>query len=112
MTPGPWEILIIVLVVVLLFGAKKLPDAARSIGRSMRIFKSEVKEMGNDDQAQAQQGQIAPPQPQQEFWDEPQNQPNPNYEPRQQPMPGYQQPQQGQPYPGQPGPQNTQHPNQ
>jgi len=91
MTPGPWEILIIVLVVVLLFGAKKLPDAARSIGRSMRIFKSEVKEMGNDDQPQAQQGQIAPPQqpqqqpaPQQDFWEQPQNQPNPNYDPRQQ----------------------------
>ena len=83
MTPGPWEILIIVLVVVLLFGAKKLPDAARSIGRSMRIFKSEVKEMGNDDQPQAQQpqGQIAPPQPSQDFWEQPQNQPNPNYDP-------------------------------
>jgi len=109
---GATELIIIAVVLVLLFGAKKLPDAARSIGRSMRIFKSEVKEMGNDDQPQAQQpqqGQIAPPQPQQDFWDQPQNQPNPSYEPRQQPMPGYQQPQQGQPYPGQPGPQNTQH---
>ncbi len=81
MTPGPWEILIIVLLVVVLFGAKKLPDAARSIGRSMRIFKSEVKEMSNDDQPQqpaASQAQIAPAQEQQEFWDQPQNQPNPN----------------------------------
>lgn len=105
MTPGPWEILIIVLVVVVLFGAKKLPDAARSIGRSMRIFKSEIKEMGNDDQPQAQQpqqGQIAPPQPQQDFWEQPQNQPNPHYEPQ------AQQPQQGQhaPHPNQPGQQN------
>ncbi len=33
------------MVLLLLFGAKRLPDAARSLGRSMRIFKSEVKEM-------------------------------------------------------------------
>ncbi|WP_034649763.1 Sec-independent protein translocase subunit TatA [Corynebacterium vitaeruminis] len=50
--PGGWELVLIVAVIVLLFGAKKLPDAARSLGRSMRIFKSEIKEMGNDDQAQ------------------------------------------------------------
>jgi sec-independent protein translocase protein TatA len=37
--------LIVIAVFVLLFGAKKLPDAARSLGQSMRIFKSEVKEM-------------------------------------------------------------------
>jgi len=39
---GP-ELLILVLVVVILFGAKRLPDAARSVGRSMRIFKAETK---------------------------------------------------------------------
>ncbi|MBI9000436.1 Sec-independent protein translocase subunit TatA [Corynebacterium sp. CCM 9185] len=50
MTPGPLELAIIAVVVLVLFGWKKLPDAARSIGRSMRIFKSEVKEMKNDDQ--------------------------------------------------------------
>ena len=44
----PLFLLILVLLVVLLFGAKRLPDAARSIGRSMRIFKSEVKEMKED----------------------------------------------------------------
>ncbi|MBA2769052.1 MAG: Sec-independent protein translocase subunit TatA [Sporichthyaceae bacterium] len=48
---GPPEIILILVVLVLLFGAKRLPDAARSLGRSMRIFKSEVKEMrGDDDQ--------------------------------------------------------------
>ena len=47
---GAPEIIIILVVLVLLFGAKRLPDAARSLGRSMRIFKSEVKEMGNDDE--------------------------------------------------------------
>jgi sec-independent protein translocase protein TatA len=43
-----WHLVILVLVVVLLFGAKRLPDAARSLGKSMRIFKSEVKEMQAD----------------------------------------------------------------
>ena len=41
----PWHWVIVIAVFVLLFGAKKLPDAARSLGQSMRIFKSEVKEM-------------------------------------------------------------------
>ena len=58
MSLGPMEIGLIVLVIVLLFGAKKLPDLARSMGRSMRIFKSEVNEMQSEDtqrsQAQAQ----------------------------------------------------------
>jgi sec-independent protein translocase protein TatA len=44
----PVHILILVLVVLILFGFKKLPDAARSLGRSMRIFKSEVEEMKKD----------------------------------------------------------------
>jgi sec-independent protein translocase protein TatA len=44
----PWHILILILVLVILFGGKKLPDAARSLGRSMRIFKSEVEEMKKD----------------------------------------------------------------
>lgn len=40
--------LIVAVVVVILFGSKKLPDAARGLGRSLRIFKSEVKEMQSD----------------------------------------------------------------
>ncbi|MFD5247474.1 Sec-independent protein translocase subunit TatA [Amycolatopsis sp. NPDC058340] len=44
----PWHIIILVLVVVLLFGAKRLPDAARSIGKSMKIFKAETKDMAGD----------------------------------------------------------------
>jgi len=46
---SPWHWLIIVLVFVLLFGAKRLPDAARSLGRSLRILKSEVKGLHDDD---------------------------------------------------------------
>ncbi len=38
-----WEWLIIVALILLLFGAKRLPDAARGLGRSMRIFKAETK---------------------------------------------------------------------
>ena len=64
---GPTELIIIAVVLILLFGSKKLPDAARSIGRSMRIFKSEVKELNNDDQvtAAAEPRQIEQSQPQQ-----------------------------------------------
>jgi sec-independent protein translocase protein TatA len=47
---GAPEIILILVVLVLLFGAKRLPDAARSLGRSMRIFKSEVKEMRGDEE--------------------------------------------------------------
>jgi sec-independent protein translocase protein TatA len=43
-----WHIIVIVLVVLLLFGAPKLPGLARSIGQSMRIFRSEVKTMKDD----------------------------------------------------------------
>jgi sec-independent protein translocase protein TatA len=38
-----WEPIILILLVVLLFGAKRLPDAARGLGRSLRIFKAETK---------------------------------------------------------------------
>ena len=44
----PWHWVILLLVAVLLFGSKRLPDAARSLGKSMRIFKSEVKELQAD----------------------------------------------------------------
>ncbi len=46
---GAPEILIIVLVVALLFGAKRLPDAARGLGRSLRIFKAETKGLTESD---------------------------------------------------------------
>jgi sec-independent protein translocase protein TatA len=46
---SPWHLLILAAVFVLLFGAKKLPDAARSVGRSLRIFKAEVKGLHDDD---------------------------------------------------------------
>ncbi|MBU6314255.1 MAG: Sec-independent protein translocase subunit TatA [Actinomycetales bacterium] len=45
----PSHILILLIVVLVLFGAKRLPDSARSLGRSMRIFKSEMKEMSAEE---------------------------------------------------------------
>jgi len=45
------EIAIIAVVILVLFGSKKLPDAARSLGRSMRILKTEVKGLHDDDAA-------------------------------------------------------------
>jgi sec-independent protein translocase protein TatA len=51
MNLGPLEIGLIILAVLLLFGYKKLPDASRSLGRSLRIFKGEMKGMKDDDSA-------------------------------------------------------------
>jgi len=68
MNLGPMEIGLIILAVLLLFGYKKLPDASRSMGRSMRIFKSEMKGMKDDDVRAKEEartspvtGQIVPP---------------------------------------------------
>jgi sec-independent protein translocase protein TatA len=44
-----WEIVIILALLLLLFGAKRLPDAARGLGRSLRIFKAETKGLREDD---------------------------------------------------------------
>lgn len=45
---SPWHLLILVAVLVLLFGAKKLPDAARGLGRSLKILKAETKDLRED----------------------------------------------------------------
>ena len=46
---GPQELIIIAVVLVLLFGAKKLPELARGSGQALRIFKAETKALGEDD---------------------------------------------------------------
>ena len=46
---SPWKILIVAVVLIVLFGSKKLPDAARSLGKSMRILKTEVQDLHGDD---------------------------------------------------------------
>jgi sec-independent protein translocase protein TatA len=53
---GPREIIIILVIVVLLFGAPKLPELARSIGKSMRILKDETKSLANDDEPREASG--------------------------------------------------------
>lgn len=56
---NPLLLVVLLLVIVVVFGARRLPDAARSVGRSMRIFKSEVKELRDDD-GPASQASAAP----------------------------------------------------
>ena len=46
---SPWKVLIVAVVLIVLFGSKKLPFAARSLGRSMRILKAEVSGLHQDD---------------------------------------------------------------
>jgi len=48
----PWHLIVLAVVFVVLFGSKRLPDSARSLGRSLRIFKSEVREMNKEDSAE------------------------------------------------------------
>ncbi|MFE6865940.1 Sec-independent protein translocase subunit TatA [Kitasatospora sp. NPDC057692] len=65
----PWHVLVVLAVVILLFGSKKLPEMARGLGKSMRILKAETKAMREDDTpaADAAQGTAqstaAPAQP-------------------------------------------------
>ena len=58
---SPWHWAILAVVVVLLFGAKTLPDAARSLGKSMRIFKSEMREMQSEGKSDTPSLQTPPP---------------------------------------------------
>ncbi len=46
---SPWKILIVAIVLIVLFGSRKLPDAARSLGKTMRILKTEVSSLHEDE---------------------------------------------------------------
>lgn len=48
---APWHIIILLVVVLVLFGAKRLPGAAQSLGQSMHIFRRSVKGLDEDSQA-------------------------------------------------------------
>lgn len=48
-----WQILIVVGLVVVLFGAKRLPDVTRSVTKSLRIFKTEIKDLRDDDSSRS-----------------------------------------------------------
>jgi sec-independent protein translocase protein TatA len=60
---GGWEFVILIGILVLLFGAKRLPDMARSIGQSARVFKGEMKGLKDDEarKAAAQDSKPADP---------------------------------------------------
>ena len=51
MKPSFVQIAIVILIIVIIFGAPKLPQLARSLGQSMKIFKSEVKDLRDDDES-------------------------------------------------------------
>lgn len=55
---GPWQLVILVALIVVIFGAKRLPDTARSLGKSLRILKSETaamkKESGSSESAKSE----------------------------------------------------------
>jgi sec-independent protein translocase protein TatA len=57
---APWHIVILVVAFMVLFGARKLPGAAQSLGQAMRIFKSETKGL-NQDSNDAQAAPVTPP---------------------------------------------------
>ena len=59
---SPWKIAILAVLILVLFGAKKMPDAARSLGKSMRILKTEVQGLHGDDAADDKTTTQAPPQ--------------------------------------------------
>ncbi|MEO3810163.1 Sec-independent protein translocase subunit TatA [Sphaerisporangium sp. B11E5] len=54
-TLGPMEWILILLVLILLFGAKKLPDTAKALGQSLRLFKKETTKLNEDDDAKQAQ---------------------------------------------------------
>ncbi|MFN2319128.1 MAG: Sec-independent protein translocase subunit TatA [Dermatophilaceae bacterium] len=94
------EILIILILLILVFGWKRLPDAARSLGRSARVFKSEVEEMKKDGKGEAAdetvQGQssdsrpapqVTPPPPVQDYQAPQSQNPPPGQQPQYQPAP-------------------------
>src|SRR5579875_3210854 len=58
----PWHLIILVVVFLALFGYKKLPDATRSVGRSLRIFKSEMRGLHDDEpEEKAEQARVVEP---------------------------------------------------
>jgi sec-independent protein translocase protein TatA len=49
--PNGWELVLVLLVVLVVFGSKRLPDSARALGRSLRILKAETKGLRTDGDA-------------------------------------------------------------
>lgn len=83
-TPGPLELILIFAVVLLIFGAKRIPEIARGIGKGIREFKDATSEISRELEAEAQDRQINQPQqpqqgaPQARDAQQPQSQPSSN----------------------------------
>jgi sec-independent protein translocase protein TatA len=60
---SPWHLLIVLAALVLLFGANKLPQMARSVGQSMRIFKAETRALSGEQEPGTRPPAVAPPAP-------------------------------------------------
>ena len=58
----PWHIIVLVIVLIIVFGASKLPDIAQNIGKSAKVLKKEMKELTDDDQ-KANPPQVSGSQP-------------------------------------------------
>jgi sec-independent protein translocase protein TatA len=94
----PWHVILLVVALVVIFGGKRLPEAARGLGKSMRVFKSEVKAMQDEAHADDKPAEATSAAPAQIT-------PAANAQPQPQVQYVYLQP--GQPIPGQPA--DTQH---
>lgn len=57
----PWHLIVLAVVVVALFGYNKLPDVTRSVGRSLRIFKTEMKGLSEDDKVREEAKELGLP---------------------------------------------------
>ena len=53
-----WHIIVLVVVIVLVFGSNRLPDMAKSVGQSMKVFKKEIKELRDEDDDKKPAAQI------------------------------------------------------
>ena len=54
----PSHIILLLVALILLFGAKRLPDSARSIARSLKIFKSEIKDVSDEEKKPQNEGDL------------------------------------------------------
>jgi sec-independent protein translocase protein TatA len=56
--PGPWQVILIVLVVLLLFGGRKIPELMKGLGQGMKEFKKATKDDKKDEPEEQQQKEI------------------------------------------------------
>jgi len=73
--PGPWDIALIVALILLLFGGKKLPELARGLGRGLREFRNELRGVKEDIETLDQTPPAPPAAPKTPEQDKPENKP-------------------------------------